>query len=271
MTGFFAALRIEWLKVSTYRTFWILLGIIAVCIPAFNYVIFDFTSRVMPAGPAQKILGEPFSYPNIWRTGPYNAGLMLFIPAILVITLITNEFTYRTHRQNIIDGWSRMRFAGLKLFETILLSLFVTLIVLATCLYFQTRNNGTGSGISMSWKEWRFLFFFFLEVLDYSLIAVLFAMLIRRAGLAMGLFFMYMIVEQFVVGLLRNKYNQTWVDYLPEEVTDRLIPQPFGAKVINPGAMALWETHVNSYVGIALIYILFYVLIIIWRFRNADL
>ncbi|HEY4154757.1 MAG TPA: ABC transporter permease, partial [Puia sp.] len=109
MNGFFHTLRIEWMKVKNYRTFWILTGIIVVCIPAFNYVIFDVTNNTFPKINGQSILGSPFSFPNVWKTVPYNAGLLLFIPAILIITLITNEFTYRTHRQNIIDGWSRGR------------------------------------------------------------------------------------------------------------------------------------------------------------------
>ena len=58
-------------------------------------------------------------------------------------------------------------------------------------------------------------------------------MLIKRAGLAMGIFFLYMIIEQFVVGIGRNKYKVTWVDYLPEEVSDRLIPQPFTRRMVS--------------------------------------
>ena len=108
-------------------------------------------------------------------------------------------------------------------------------------------------------------------MLDYSLIAVLIAMLIRRAGLAMGIFFLYLIVEQFVVSLGRNKFKQTWVDYLPEEVSDRLIPQPFARRFLAPGNNALWEKHIPLYLSIAVIYILLYVLIISWRFRKSDL
>src|ERR1700712_2726128 len=124
MTGFFPALRIEWLKVSSYRTFWILLAIIAICMPGFNYVVYNFTDNSLPKMNGQSILGAPYSYPNVWKTVPYNSGLLVFIPAILVITLTTNEFTFRTHRQNVIDGWSRSRFIGLKIFEVILVSLF---------------------------------------------------------------------------------------------------------------------------------------------------
>ncbi len=64
------------------------------------------------------------------------------------------------------------------------------------------------------------------------MIAFLIGILIRRAGLAMGVFFIYMIIEQVVVGILRNRYKIDAVDYLPEEVSDRLVPQPYLQKML---------------------------------------
>ncbi|HEY8734080.1 MAG TPA: ABC transporter permease [Puia sp.] len=270
MGDFLNSLRVEWLKLKYYRTFWILLAVVAVCIPAFNYVIYDVTDNSFPKINGQNLLGNPFSFPNVWSTVPYNAGILIFMPAILIITLFTNEYSYKTHRQNIIDGWSRSRFIYIKITEIFLLTLFVTGIVVLTCLYFGflTRTNVQPKA---GWNQFRFIFFFFIEMLDYSMIAVLFALLIRRAGLAMGIFFLYMIVEQFVVSLGRNKYKLTWVDYLPEEVADRLIPQPFARRILTSGNNALWEKHVPLYLSIAIIYITIYILFISWRFRKTDL
>lgn len=270
MGDFLNTLRVEWLKLKSYRTFWILLAVIVVCIPAFNYVIYDFTDNNFPKMNGQSLLGNPFSFPNVWSTVPYNAGILIFMPAILIITLFTNEYSYRTHRQNIIDGWSRSRFIYIKLTEVFLLTFFVTGIVILTCLYFGflTRKPVQPKA---GWEEFRYIFYFFIEMLDYSLIAVLFAMLVKRAGLAMGLFFLYMIAEQFIVSLGRNKYKLTWVDYLPEEVADRLIPQPFARKILSHESSAIWEKHVPLYLSIAVLYIIIYIFFVSWRFRKSDL
>jgi ABC-2 type transport system permease protein len=270
MGDFMHTLKVEWLKVKYYRTFWILLAVIGVCIPVFNYVVYDITDNSFPKINGQNLLGNPFSFPNVWRTVPYIAGIVIFVPAILIITLFTNEFSYRTHRQNIIDGWSRSRFIFIKIFEIFLLDLFITGVVVLTCLYFGFITR-TSVQPAASWDQYRNILYFFVETLDYSLIALLFAMLIRRAGLAMGIFFLYMIVEQFVVGLGRNKYKVNWVDYLPEEVSDRLIPQPFARKLISSENYALWEKHVPLYLSLAVLYIIIYIFFISWRFRNTDL
>jgi hypothetical protein len=61
------------------------------------------------------------------------------------------------------------------------------------------------------------------------------------------------------------------VDYLPEEVSDRLIPQPFARRILAPGNTVLWEKHIPLYLSVAVLYIILYILIISWRFRKSDL
>lgn len=270
MGDFRNTIKVEWLKLKYYRTFWILLAIITVCIPAFNYMIYDFTNNSFPKINGQSLLGSPFAFPNVWKMVPYNAGLITFMPAIMIITLLTNEYSFRTHRQNVIDGWSRSRFIFTKLAEVFILSLFVTVIVVLTCLYFGYINRKPGQAAA-GWEQLRFIFYFFVEMVDYLLIAALIAMLIRRAGLAMGIFFLYMFVEQLVVAVGRNKYKVDWVNYLPEEVSDRLIPNPISGKMMSPGNLDVWEKQVPVYLTTAIIYIIIYLFFISWRFRKSDL
>jgi ABC-type transport system involved in multi-copper enzyme maturation permease subunit len=109
-------------------------------------------------------------------------------------------------------------------------------------------------------------------MLSYSLIAFVFGMFIKRAGLAMGVFFIYMIIEQFIVALLRNKYKIFGVNYLPEEVTDMLIPQPFAQKMLStPERFRIWESSLTTYLTLSLVYVLLYCFITNWRFRKNDL
>src|SRR4051812_21233830 len=174
-------LKIEWLKIKNYRTFWILLAIIIVSIPAFNYVIYDLMDNSFPKVKGKSILGSPFAFPDVWQTVSWNSSLLLLIPAILIITLITNEFTYKTHRQNVIDGWSRNQFIQIKLLQVFLLSALVTLVVFLTSLAFGNLGNKVPRNTSI-FRDVRFTGFFFVEMLSYSMIAFLIGMLIKRAG-----------------------------------------------------------------------------------------
>jgi ABC-2 type transport system permease protein len=265
-------LRIEWMKIKNYRTFWILLIITIVSIPAFNYMFYDLMDNSFPKFKGKSIFGSPFAFPDVWQTVSWNSSLLLVIPAILIITLTSNEFTYKTHRQNVIDGWSRSQFINVKIFEVFLLSLLTTLIVFITCMAFGYLGNKVTPGAAV-FHDVRYVFFYFVEMLSYSMIAFLLAMFIKRAGLAMGMFFIYMIVEQVVVGILRHKYGVKGVDYLPQEVTDMLIPQAYLQKIRLAGTdqVTSWENHIPIYLTIAGIYLLLYCVVTSWRFRKSDL
>jgi len=262
-------LKIEWMKVKNYRTFWILLAIVVVSIPAYNYVVYDLLETKFKFGKA--ILGNPFSFPDAWQTVSFNASMLFLIPAIFIITLTTNEFTYKTHRQNIIDGWSRSQFINVKLIEVFLLSIFATLVVFLTALWFGNHYKNTSAADVYSWHNIRYIVFYFVQMISYSLIAFVISILIKRAGLSMGVFFIYMILEQFAVVLLREKYAITKANYFPEEVTDKLIPFPFGKRVLSGDNLKIWENHVPAYLIVAAIYILIYCVFVIWRFRKMDL
>ncbi|HLK29918.1 MAG TPA: ABC transporter permease [Puia sp.] len=262
-------LKIEWMKVKNYRTFWILLAIIVVSIPSYNYVVYDLFETKLQFGKA--ILGSPFSFPDAWQTVSFNASMLLLIPAILIITLTTNEFTYKTHRQNIIDGWSRGQFINVKLVEVFLLSVFATIVVFFTAIWFGNSVKNPSATDIYSWHNMRYVAFYFVQMISYSLIAFLISILIKRAGLSMGVFFIYMLMEQLAVGLIREKYKITKANYLPEEVTDRLIPLPFGKRMLSGDNLKIWENHVPIYLTVAAIYILIYCIFVSWRFRKADL
>ena len=259
------------MKVRNYRTFWILLAISIIAIPSFNYVIYDLMDNSFPKINGKSILGSPFAFPDVWQTISWNSSLLLLIPAVLIITLTTNEFTYKTHRQNVIDGWSRAQFINIKLLEVLLFSGFLTLVLVATTLGFGYWTNKVPPGTKI-FQHARYAGFFFVEMLSYSMIAFLMAMLIKRAGLAMGAFFIYMIMEQFAVALLRNKYHIGWVDYFPQEITDMLIPQPYLQKALQtPKWLKNWESRVPVFLTISAVYVLIYCLVVSWRFRKADL
>ena len=270
-------LRVEWMKVKNYRTFWILLAITVLSIPAFNYMLYNLMNNSFPKvkskGPQGSSLvsplGSPFAFPDVWQTVSWNAGLLFIVPAILIITLVTNEYTYKTHRQNIIDGWSRRQFITVKMIGVLLLSLLCTGVVLLTAIGFGTIGNKQPEGQPF-WEQSRFVGFYFVQMISFSMIAFLLAALIKRAGLAIGAFLMYMLVEKIIVGVLHiNKIGAA--DYLPEEVTNRLIPQPYLKAILSNGDAVKWEHQLGVFVVVAVLYLLLYCFITGWRFLKNDL
>jgi hypothetical protein len=258
------------MKVKNYRTFWILLAITVLSIPGFNYMLYNVMNNSFPKVKGKSPLGSPFAFPDVWQTVSWNASLLFLIPAILIITLVTNEYTYKTHRQNIIDGWSRRQWITVKMIEVLLLSVVCTIAVVLTAIGFGTLGNKLEAGQSM-WEQSRFIGFYFVQMISYSMIAFLMATLIKRAGLAIGAFLMYMLVEQIIVGVSRGVYKLNAVNYLPEEVTDRLTPQPYLKAILSSNDAANWEHHLAGYLLVAAVYLFLYCFFTGWRFLKNDL
>jgi ABC-2 type transport system permease protein len=260
-------LRIEWMKIKNYRTFWILLGITVLAIPGVNYAVYGIvgliTSKAKGAGAS---IPNPFGFPDAWHTICYTSSMLFIMQAILIITLTTNEFSFKTHRQNIIDGWSRSAFIGVKLMGVLLLAILSTLVVLLTVLGFGYFTGKTGAHVS-AWQGSRFLFFYFVQVISYSMIAFVIAVLIKRSGLAIGLFLIYMIVEQVAMSILTQLLHFTPAQYLPEETTDRLIPFP-GIHLMSETE---WEHRIPGFLIVAAIYLIIYCVGTTRYFLKSDL
>jgi ABC-2 type transport system permease protein len=255
-------LKIEWLKVKNYRTFWILFLLFVASMAGFNYTVFQgYNSRPKSA---DMILKEtPYAFPDIWQTITYWSSFLLFIPALLMIISLTNEFSFKTHRQNIIDGLSRTQFILVKFLFLSILALVCTITVFLTTIIF-----GIALGEHPGFTNSIYIFYFFIQALSYSFVGLLFGLLFRRSGIAIGVFFLYVLVFDELVADLLKKYVGKIGYYMPLESNDVLITIPFGKRAINQ----LTHRPEPIYLLIAaLAYLLFYFIFCKRNFETADL
>lgn len=222
-------LKLEWLKIKTYKSFWILAGLFFISIFLVNFIVYSFVNRNAAAVGAL-IADTPFSFPNVWQTVSYVSGFLLFLPAILVIILVTQEFSNKTYRQHVIDGLSRQQFMLAKIYLITVLSALFSLAVFFCCMVF-----GFLAKSSFSFANMQYLFWFFWEVFSYSTLAFLAAVYIKKAGLAIGSFFLYSwIVEKTASSILNIagfKAGYFFGNYLPLASVDKLVPIPFAKAV----------------------------------------
>ena len=260
-------LKIEWMKVKPYRTFWILLSLFVVAVLGINYISFYINNSVNEVTGAVGLgTGNPYAFPNIWLTVPWMSSWVLYFPGFIMIFLITNEYTFKTHRQNIIDGLSRKQFVKTKLAVAFLLALVSTVIVMLTTIGF-----GLASGGSFSLSKSYNIGYFFIVAYVYILFALTLAFLLRKAALAVGLFFIYgLIIDNLIAGLLRKTFEgkATGSYFPPLEVADGLLPFPFFKDQMQ---MVLRSPNTLICLGISLAWIVFYHYFTVRKFQQEDL
>src|SRR6476619_1417230 len=143
-------LKIEWMKIKNYNAFIVISSFFALGVFASNYLVYLFKKNVIdPSDPTGFLSSAaPFSFPKVWQTVSYYSGLMLLLPGLLMLILVTNEFTYRTHRQNIIDGISRKQFTQVKLFIGFIIALASTALVFIGAVLFGLLAGTTSFSFS---------------------------------------------------------------------------------------------------------------------------
>lgn len=223
-------LKTEWLKINRYPAFWLLLGICMITYPGINLIFLsvfqEITQKESTTGQiVTMLLGEPFSFPEVWKTSAFLSSVFVFIPAILIIMLVTNEFNYKTSRQNIIDGWSRTEFMWAKVIDVVLITLIVTVMYGLVAFFMGVQN--TRNSEYNAFEQIYYIGLFALQTFSQLSIAFLIGLLVRKAFIAMAIFLFYgMIAEPITVNFLKYKFKSEIGRYFPMEISDRLIPAP---------------------------------------------
>lgn len=261
--------RIELIKISSNAAFWVLtclhIGIILLIILSGQF----FLKTVSVNGESIANLIDPkaiplYQFPDIWHNVTYVAAYLKFILAIFIIISITNEISYDTLRQNVMNGLSRVDFMISKYYLIVVLALGSTFFVFLTALILgliNTPNVEAGDLIKYS----GFIPAYLILLIAYLIFAVFIGLLIKRTGLAMGLMFLYTLIIEPVIAL---RIKTDWIKGLfPIKAINNLIHMPFGKYALR---------EIQDYVSakeivIVLIYMVLFTWLIYLLLRKRDL
>lgn len=259
--------KIEWIKIKSYRTFWVLFLAFLVFYP----IAFYFTANKymeehnasFQENALKALLDTPFTFPKVWLAASWFGGIFFILIGMLFILLITNEVQYRTHRQNIIDGWSRMDFLKAKFSLAIFFVLVSTVLVFLSGLPVGVVYSPSGSNI---FESVHYVGYFALMAVVYLMAAYLVAILVKRTGLSIIIYFAVVCIVDNILWLVLTLKGSQLGYFMPMEVADSLVPNPFKPKVMESRTVADYTLIIG-----ALVYISVYAYIIISYFRKADL
>jgi ABC-2 type transport system permease protein len=207
--------RAELRKVLPYRTVWIILLLFVVLLALFV----SAGGSVMLNG--QQVGATLYTFPGLWQKLTYVASYFNLLLGILLIILITDEFQFRTFRQQVIDGASVAELLQNKLLLSALLAVFGMLTVLGLGFYFgltraaETANQAAEgiTGVAL----------YGMQILGLLSMAALVAVLVRRSGPGILLFLLYAWVAE---PLLRFSLPDSLDRFLPAKVFNSLTPLP---------------------------------------------
>jgi ABC-type transport system involved in multi-copper enzyme maturation permease subunit len=200
--------------------------------------------------------------------------LTFFVLGFLSVLSITNEFSNRTLRQNIINGLSRTDFFLAKLIYIISLSLTTTIIYAFFAFvigWFHTENiffSRITEGV-----EW--IGRYFLMCLSFSTMGLFLGALFRKSGLSL---FLFLIWTFFLEKILRYGIHYKFVKnetmhYYPMNATNDLIPPPVPkmlGQMMENNAFKLYLASQTAVIVVA-VYIALFLAATYFLLKNKDL
>ncbi|HET9431097.1 MAG TPA: hypothetical protein VFO70_07965, partial [Chitinophagaceae bacterium] len=129
-------LQIEWMKIRNYRVFQVFTILYLAGILLIIYIFYRMYLAII-ASLQQTVTGvesegsdilQLFSSANIWNTVCFATSFLLYLPGMIIINLFINEVNFKTHRQNIIDGWKRETFIYSKIGLILCMTVVITIM-----------------------------------------------------------------------------------------------------------------------------------------------
>jgi len=266
-------LKIEWLKLKKYKTFYVLSGLFLLLYILINYAVsrgtFSFEAQTgTDMKESVTLISEIYSFPDVWANMAYYLGWAMLFVCVFVIINISNEYQFKTQRQHIIDGYSRLDFLHSKVLLIVLISVVLTILYTVLSIIFGLTHGG---GTISNGAE--HILYVFVALMNYLSFCALLALFIKRSGLTIILFFAFIIFEEMAVTLLNKLVDLSVDKFFPLDCSDSLFPFPLGG--LAKAALQKEELGIpdefTSYVIISGLYILLYYGIARWRMQKADL
>ncbi len=173
-----------------------------------------------------------FNFPFIWHFNTYIAAILKFFLAIVIVSMMANEYSYGTLKQNLIDGMSKKEFVYSKFLTVVLFAILSTVFVFIMSLILGLSfSSYTEIGIIFTGME--YLLAYFVKLVGFFSFCLFLGVLVKRSAFAIGFLFVWNIFEGIVNGILtfkifpKQETAAQIMQFFPLESMSNLIVEPF--------------------------------------------
>ena len=259
--------------------YFVLLSFIAL-IASIKFSIGTFEIRIADQG--------IFNFPYIWHFNTYIASLFKIFLAIVIVSMMANEYTYGTLKQNLIDGLSKKEFILSKFLVVgtfaVASTLFVFVMSLILGYSFSSYNE-----MGIVFSDLEYLLAFFVKLTAFFSFCLFLGILVKRSAFALGFLFIWFIAENIFYWIIKfvilggddkhKNFGDTIIQFFPMESMGNLIKEPFtrlsAIKTIETtigGAKIAKDYSVHfSEISIALLWAFIFILTSYYILKKRDL
>lgn len=213
-------LSIEYQKLKKLNSLKIILLVYAILSPLVLHLLYKFFSMILGALPGQ--VWDPYQFPDIWRFATYTSSYFNVLMGVIIVIAVTNEYSYRTFKQNIIDGLSIKEVIISKFLVVVGLSTIVSAYTFVVALVFGLFNSGTENMLI----DMNYIAIYYLQTLCYFSFAFLFAVLLKRPAMAIIFFILSFVLESIIGNMFSAAGFEKAYAFFPLNAFSKLTPLP---------------------------------------------
>ncbi len=211
--------QIEYHKIKSYIPFWLIVGLFAGLYLLVLFVASNVNINVQGLDSRNFI-----KFPYIWNTATWIAKWFNLLFVLLIIILVSNEFTYKTYRQHIIDGLYRNELVFGKLIIITILSIFsFAFVFILSMIFGSIFSDKIIAGDIV--KRLYYVVFYLIQIFGYMSFALLIATLMRSTALSIVVYLGYYFLES-ILKLYFFILKLPVAKYFPLEILSSLTPSP---------------------------------------------
>lgn len=194
-----------------------------------------------------------FNFPFIWHFNTYIAAILKFFLAIVIVSMMANEYSYGTLKQNLIDGMSKKEFV-LSKFLTVVLFAFVSTFFVFIMSLILGYSFSSYTELSIVFSDMDYLLAYFVKLVGFFSLCLFLGVLVKRSAFAIGFLFVWNIIEGIANGILtfkvfpKSNTASQITQFFPLESMSNLIVEPITRlSVIKNIQTAVGDTNVKDY------------------------
>ena len=173
-----------------------------------------------------------FNFPFIWHFNTYIAAILKFFLAIVIVSMMANEYSYGTLKQNLIDGMSKKELVLSKFLTVVAFALASTVFVFVMSLIFGLCFSSY-TEVSIIFSDLEYVLAFFVKLTGFFSLCLFLGILVKRSAFAIGFLLVLSIAEGIANGILTFKIFPDSpiagyiTQFFPLEAMSNLIVEPF--------------------------------------------
>ena len=207
----------------------------------FGYFLLIFSIAILSTinvefGPIKFNLAEQgiFNFPYIWHFNTFIIALLKIFFAIVIVGMIGNEYSYKTIKQNLIDGMSKGEFLKSKVYTIAAFVGISTLLVFIISLILGGIYSDYNE-FQIIFSELEYLLAYVVKLFGFFSFCLFLAILIKRSAFALGFLALWQVFEGIAYGLLRWRLSdlipqlsaEQVIKFFPLRSIGNLITEPF--------------------------------------------